>query len=145
MTKCAHIKIGYQCAVSGPDFWVCLECGKRFIPDNRDFIDACAAQQSAIQAQADEYKQARYPAFPTHPDNCIDVIHGHFTRGESGITIRDYFAAKALQGFCANPAIFAANAMNGWHLVNCKEPELCDYAYHLADQMIHESSDNLPD
>ena len=41
-----------------------------------------------------------------------------------------------MQGFCANPAIFAANALNGWGLVNTTEDDLCTYAMSLADKMV---------
>ncbi len=53
-----------------------------------------------------------------------------------GLSIRDYFAAKALQGFCANPAVFASNGMSGWALVNTDERNLTGYAYVIADEMI---------
>jgi hypothetical protein len=36
------------------------------------------------------------PAFPTSEYNGCN-------QGEPGMTLRDYFAAAALQGFCANP------------------------------------------
>jgi hypothetical protein len=52
------------------------------------------------------------------------------------LTVRDYAAFKALQGFCANPAVCAANGMSGWGLVNCTEEQLSDYAYFLADAML---------
>lgn len=50
--------------------------------------------------------------------------------------LRDEFAGKALQGFCANPSVFAANQMNGWALVNCTNEDLADYAYVLARLML---------
>lgn len=55
-----------------------------------------------------------------------------------GMTLRDFFAAKIIQGFCANPAIFASNAMNGWQLVNCSEESLIKYAYRIADKALTE-------
>jgi len=45
-------------------------------------------------------------------------------------------AAGVLKGFCANPAIFAPNGMNGWQLVNCTEEQLAGYAYVLTDKLI---------
>jgi len=40
------------------------------------------------------------PAFPfpayTYPN-------GEFNQGEDGMTLRDYFAAKAMQGYCSDP------------------------------------------
>ncbi len=50
--------------------------------------------------------------------------------------MRDYFAAKALAGFCANPAVFASNDRRGWGLVNASESELAEYAYHVSDFML---------
>jgi len=52
------------------------------------------------------------------------------------LDMRDYFAAKALQGFCANPAVFAANIVTGWRLVNCTDSQLADYCLDLADELI---------
>lgn len=49
---------------------------------------------------------------------------------------RRYLAAKAIQGFCANPAVFAHNGMCGWALVNCSEDTLAVYAYMIADAVI---------
>lgn len=74
------------------------------------------------------------PAFPL-ADSGFDTIgtnHDHV----NGLTVRDYFAAKVLQGFCANPAVFAANDMSGWDLVNCTEDQLAAVCNRLADAMI---------
>lgn len=62
------------------------------------------------------------PAFP----HVADVIHmdgntavvKNYTQG--GMTLRDYFAAKAMQGFCANPAnrdALPGEIAKGAHLV----------------------------
>jgi len=53
-----------------------------------------------------------------------------------GMTLRDYTAIKVLAGFAANPAIFAANGMTGWGLVNCTEGQLCQAALSIADAML---------
>jgi len=53
-----------------------------------------------------------------------------------GISVRDYFAAKAMQGFCANPAVFARDELSGWALVNASEDKLSGYAYYIADAML---------
>lgn len=42
---------------------------------------------------------------------------------EGGLSRRDYFAAKALQGFCANPAVFARDG-------------LASESYKMADAML---------
>jgi len=55
-----------------------------------------------------------------------------------GMTLRDYFAAKAMQGFCANPAVFAHNDRSGWGLVNCTESQLVDICYGMAGLMIEQ-------
>jgi hypothetical protein len=54
----------------------------------------------------------------------------------AGLSMRDYFAAKAMQGFCANPAVFAENSRTGWGLVNGDEEALAKYCYFFADAMI---------
>ena len=56
--------------------------------------------------------------------------------GRAGMTLRDWYAGKALQGFCANPAVFASNPRYGWKLVNATEEELASYCEFLADAMI---------
>ena len=53
-------------------------------------------------------------------------------------TLRDQFAMAILSGFCANPAIFAANQMCGWSLVNCTDEQLIAYAGVLADHAVME-------
>lgn len=54
-----------------------------------------------------------------------------------GMTLRDYFAAKALQGLCANPGgPFQANSMSGWAIVNCELDDIAKESYKLADAML---------
>ena len=69
------------------------------------------------------------PAFPTFGP-----------RENSGMSLRDYFAAKALSGFCANPAVFAENPRSGWGLVNASVENLTNYCFHIADEMLAERS-----
>lgn len=57
-------------------------------------------------------------------------------RGEAAHTLLDEYAAAVLQGFAANPAIFAPNGMSGWSLVNCTEDDLCGYAASIATKML---------
>lgn len=53
------------------------------------------------------------------------------------MTIRDYFAAKALQGLCANPGgPFQASDMSGWAIVNCDFDDIAIESYKLADSML---------
>ena len=42
-------------------------------------------------------------AFPTHSINVSDEARVTAIGGEGGMELRDYFAAKVLQGFCADP------------------------------------------
>jgi hypothetical protein len=62
------------------------------------------------------------PAFPAE--------HFYLAIGEHGMTLRDYFAAKAMQGFIASPR----GLNNGKPTV---EPqEYANVAYQVADAML---------
>ncbi len=66
----------------------------------------------------------------------------HGSMGEvaqEGMSRHDYFTAKIMQGFCANPAIFAHDCCVGWSLVNCTDAQLIGYARGLASCMIEAS------
>lgn len=56
------------------------------------------------------------PAFPPHWD---PKTH------PSGMTLRDYFAAKAVQGFCAREVS-----------IECSADDIADDAYAVADAML---------
>ena len=58
------------------------------------------------------------PAFPTHPEGAL--IH-------DGMTLRDYFAAKAMQGILA--ATLTPNTV--W-----SQDEAAETAYNVADAML---------
>jgi hypothetical protein len=60
-----------------------------------------------------------------------------------GLTKRELFAAKAMQGFCANPAVFATNPMSGWSLVNVDEAQLMKYCAKLADELLAALEDEV--
>jgi hypothetical protein len=49
---------------------------------------------------------------------------------------RRRFAAMAMQGFCANPAVFQPNPMSGWSLANCDEEQLMKYSKKVADALL---------
>jgi hypothetical protein len=71
------------------------------------------------------------PAFPMPvscgcADNAGDL---HFP----GLTKREYFAARVMQGLLANPSVIAPHPACGWSLVNSTEQMLCEYAAELAD------------
>lgn len=72
------------------------------------------------------------PAFP----EIGNIGHNSDWQNESGMSLRDWFAGKALAGFAANNAVFAANNQNGWDLVNASARDVADRAYWLADAMI---------
>jgi len=59
------------------------------------------------------------PAFPAH--------HFDLAENEHGMTLRDYFAAKVLQGFCAAPDFT-------WD----DEERLAKRCYGIADAMLAE-------
>jgi hypothetical protein len=61
------------------------------------------------------------PAFP----NNIKITDENFSELR-GMTLRDYFAAKALQGICANPNCHAAAG----------EDKFAEAAYEVADAML---------
>ena len=51
-------------------------------------------------------------------------------------TLRDEFAGKAIQGFCANPSVFRMNECVGFALHNCTLDELAELAIATADAML---------
>ena len=58
------------------------------------------------------------PAFPlAEPGNCVSA--------SEGMTLRDYFAAKAMQGFCAREVS-----------IECSADDIADDAYAIADAML---------
>ncbi|HIE4193250.1 MULTISPECIES: hypothetical protein [Burkholderia] len=65
------------------------------------------------------------PAFPSTTKTYIaddgDTMH----QGANGMTLRDYFAAKAMQGMCAQP--------DTWGLM---VPQIAERAYVMADAML---------
>ena len=88
----------------------CLRC-KSCIDESEQVGGICYDCQTA--------EQGEQPAFPV----AANEYAGH---GPShGITIRDYFAAKALQGICAHPDTWGRQ-------VN----EVAQVAYELADAML---------
>jgi hypothetical protein len=73
------------------------------------------------------------PAFPKaglDPWNNAKTVH-------VGMTMRDYFAAKALQGILANPGgVVQANSACGWSLCNCTLGDVAEFSYQLAGAML---------
>lgn len=59
--------------------------------------------------------------------------------GEIGMTLRDYFAAKVLQGLLANPNVIQRDESGGFTLpTGCQEPDLIEFAFDLADLSLKE-------
>jgi len=58
------------------------------------------------------------PAFPQYQPHPDPFSHG--------MTLRDYFAAKAMQGYCSNQQ----------HTSNCTVEITADGAYEVADAMM---------
>ena len=70
------------------------------------------------------------PAFPGTEANGLN-------NGCPGLSMRDYFAAKALQGLLANPGgPIQANDRCGWSFCNCNIEQVASEAYGFADAMI---------
>lgn len=70
------------------------------------------------------------PAFPRPYSNTpggLPIV------SQSGMTLRDYFAAHALQGMLANPS---ENAESAWN----SDAVAAQWAYKLADAMLKERS-----
>ena len=57
-------------------------------------------------------------AFPLHPQQ--------WAKENKGMTLRDYFAAKAMQGYCSNQQ----------HTSSCTVELTADCAYEMADAMM---------
>ena len=69
-------------------------------------------------------------AFPVPPER-TNVLSGgdvHWTYAHPGMTLRDYFAAAAMQGLSANPAVYLP-----WQAI-------VEEAYATADKMLAERS-----
>ena len=64
-------------------------------------------------------------AFPTHSINVSNEARVTAIGGEGGMELRDYFAAKALQGFCAASEF-------SWD----SNEQLAERVYVIADAMM---------
>ncbi len=68
------------------------------------------------------------PAFP----HAFETLNPDESGLHSGMSLRDYFAAKAMQGFFADPTIFSAVSRGP----RGKDVELATAAYEMADAML---------
>ena len=74
------------------------------------------------------------PAFPRE-----DYQTDH-APGQRGMTLRDYFAAKAMAGLLANPGgPIQDNTQCGWDFVNCTDEDVAGLCYRIADAMLKAS------
>lgn len=75
------------------------------------------------------------PAFPIPPEFCDDLS----VEQQRGMALRDYFAAKAMQGMCANPDDSHEN-----YDLNYEEytKEISKCAYQMADAMLKAKETN---
>ena len=67
------------------------------------------------------------PAFPT--GLITDPRNGQIIGGSNGMTLRDYFATKAMQGFCSTLGDVSPNSPPYWNV-------LAIDAYEMADAMM---------
>ncbi len=75
------------------------------------------------------------PAFPclepTMTGISSDGEERFETEAHSGMSLRDYFAAKALQGTLASPQITGNTDLNSWSM-----KDFAEWSYGLADAML---------
>jgi hypothetical protein len=77
-------------------------------------------------------------AFPV-AHQILDANHEHFKSGCKGMTLRDYFAAKAISGLIDaeyNHGIFK-------HMCPSAMTTIASHAYELADAMLNERQKNV--
>ena len=59
------------------------------------------------------------------------------THNPISVTLRDYFAAKALQGLLSNPSgPVQSNSTSGWDFTNCIPDDVAELAYAMAEKML---------
>ena len=73
------------------------------------------------------------PAFPIPGDV------GNLEDWKHGMSLRDYFAAKAMNAVLANNGgAVQANSACGWSLCNCTFSDVAEFSYQVADAMLAE-------
>lgn len=74
------------------------------------------------------------PAFPV--PRAVDA-EGFVRFHDHGMSMREYYAGKALQGLCANSGgPFQRCERSGWTLVNTTFDNIADQCFELADAML---------
>ena len=78
------------------------------------------------------------PAFPVIPPlDASGSSASGYPYPDQGMSLRDWFAGRALAGLCANPGgPYQANEHDGWQIVNCMPINVAEEAYYLADAML---------
>ena len=68
-----------------------------------------------------------------------DIVKAGHVATYGGMSLRDYFAAKAMQGILANPGgAVQANSACGWSLCNCSFDDVAEFSYQIAEAMLAE-------
>jgi hypothetical protein len=76
------------------------------------------------------------PAFPLH-NHGTQTLGMHFT----GMTLRDYFAAKAMQAMFINQNVHSATMLLAKQTDTPEENVLAKLSYEVADAMMEERSE----
>ena len=71
-------------------------------------------------------------AFPAQPHTFKDGDDYHFYEGSYGMTLRDYFAAAAMQGYCSLPWEEARKLVSNGDWPN----RVATHSYLIADAML---------
>lgn len=66
------------------------------------------------------------------------VLPGSVIHVPHQISLRDHFAAAALQGLLANGNVVGASQEQGWYFINTDESGLAKQSYMFADSMLAE-------
>ncbi len=77
------------------------------------------------------------PAFPysaLQPDEKTRQLVGTIYADNQGMSLRDWFAGKAMQGILSNPT--AMNVVEKELDILDQNPFIADLAYHIADAML---------
>lgn len=78
---------------------------------------------------------AAFPAAEVWDRDLQCVAH----KQTQGMTLRDYFAAKAMNAVLANNGgAVQANSACGWSLCNCTFSDVAEFSYQVADAMLSE-------
>lgn len=85
----------------------------------------------------DQVREDGGSAFPNATDEWCSSSERYRPASFGGMTLRDYFAAKAMQGLMANPGgPVQQSGMSGWAFTNCDKNDVAALAYVIADAML---------